>query len=164
MPKKVVRSVKNKTKSPVSKIPSDGIEKILVENFVSLQKVMVKLSSNFDNLAKQMSKLLELFEVSAKTLAEKELDLNQTGNKKIIEKIDNLLEQNKIIARGLTLVHERIPQEQNPQMMPAQQPQKFPQERMMSNNSQKPQGTEEYQKSISSNTPPRAPMNIPPKK
>ena len=28
------------------------------------------------------------------------------GNKKIVEKIDTLLDQNKIIARGLTLMHE----------------------------------------------------------
>lgn len=87
------------------------VEKILIENFVSLQKVMANLSIKFDNLANQISKLLELFEISAKTLAEKDFGLEKDtrDNKKIIEKMDNLLDQNKTIAKGLTLIHERIP-------------------------------------------------------
>jgi len=153
MSKKVVKSIKKKTKlskTPISKVSSGGIENILIENFVSLQKVIVHLSSKLDNLAKQTSKLLELFEVSAKTLAQKELDLNKGESKKMVEKLDTLIEQNRIIARGLTLMHERIPGEKNPSMMPSNKP--------------KPQEIGGYQKSISSNTPSRTPMNIPPKK
>jgi len=120
----------NKT-YPKTHISNSGelkMEKVLIENFVSLQKIMTNLSIKFDNLTKQISKLLELFEVSAKTLAEKDFDLGKGGkDKKIIEKMDNLLEQNKIIARGLTLMHERVPEKsgyspvQSPQQM--QQPQ-----------------------------------------
>jgi len=90
------------------------VEKILVENFVSLQKVMTNLSIKFDNLANQISKLLGLFEISAKALAKKDFDLEKGGkdNKRIIEKIDNLLDQNKTIARGLTLIHEKIPEQE----------------------------------------------------
>jgi len=101
------RTVKNKT--PKTKFHTDNkVEKVLVENFVSLQKVMTNLSTKFDNLANQISKLLELFEISAKTLAEKDFNLEKgsEGEKEITNKIDNLLEQNKIIARGLTLLHE----------------------------------------------------------
>lgn len=84
--------------------------KILIENFVSLQKVMVNLSTKFDNLTNQTSRLLELFEVSAKTLAEKDFDIerNNKENMKILEKIESVLEQNKTIARGLTLMHDKI--------------------------------------------------------
>ncbi len=93
---------------PIIRISSEAkIEKVLVENFVSLQKVMTNLSIKFDNLANQISKLLELFEISAKALAEK--DFNQRGtkdDKKVIERLDNLADQNKVIARGLTLLHE----------------------------------------------------------
>ena len=83
--------------------------KLLVENFVSLQRVMTNLSVKFDNLAEQISKLLGLFEISAKALAEKEFNLEKgdKSTKKILEKIDNLLEQNKILARGITLIHEK---------------------------------------------------------
>jgi len=87
------------------------MEKILIENFVSLQKVMVNLSVKFDNLTHQISKLLELFEISAKALAEKDFEIEK-GNKenvKIIEKIENVLEQNKTIARGLSLMHDKMP-------------------------------------------------------
>lgn len=88
-------------------IRQTGIEKSLIENFVSIQRVLVNLSVKIDNLTGQISKLLELFEISAKALAEKNF---QTGdnrnNTKIAEKIDTLLDQNKTIARGLTLMHE----------------------------------------------------------
>ncbi len=86
-----------------------AIEKILIQNFVSLQKVMTHLSIKFENLTLQISKLLELFEISAKTLAKKDFESNQSkkDEEKIIKKIDTLLDQNKIIAKGLTLMHEK---------------------------------------------------------
>jgi hypothetical protein len=132
-------------------------EKILIANFVSLQKVMTHLSLKFDNLTKQISKLLELFEISAKALAEKDFDLEKGGkDKKIIEKMDNLLDQNKIIAQGLTLMHEKIP-EQKLQYPPVQVPQ-IPQQQIQQPLIQKPQvKTEGYQKSISSRSPPESP-------
>ena len=142
-----------------SKIPSkqhlpinskSEIEKVLVENFVSLQKVMTNLSIKFDNLTKQISKLLELFEISAKALAEKNFDLEKDGkDKKIIEKIDNLLEQNKTIARGLTLMHEKIP-EQKLNYPPVQNPQQMQQPPVPQQTQQPQTEIEGYQKSISS--------------
>lgn len=99
---------KSKTKLTENNNPEkEKVEKILVENFVSLQKVMTNLAIKFDGLSNQISKLLELFEISAKTLAEKGLlqDENK-DNKKVVEKLDNLLEQNKIIAKGIALLHE----------------------------------------------------------
>ena len=86
-----------------------NLEKILIQNFVSLQKVMTNLSVKFDELSTQISKLLELFEISAKALAKKDLNLaTPIDDKKILGKLDELSGQNKIIARGLTLVHERM--------------------------------------------------------
>jgi hypothetical protein len=144
--KKVIHAHRNKE-----------IEDILVDNFVSLQKVMVNLSTKFDDLTNQISKLLELFEISAKTLAEKDFDAekNSRENTRILEKIENVLEQNKTIARGLTLMHDKInepqnsynPQPQIPRMQ--QQQQKIfrpPQRISMGGNS-----TEEFHRPISSN-------------
>jgi len=89
---------------------SEKIEAVLVENFVSLQKVMTNLAIKFDNLSGQISKLLELFEISAKTLAEKGgLQDEEKENKKVVERLDNLLEQNKIIAKGIALLHDTEP-------------------------------------------------------
>ncbi len=147
--KKVIHAHRNKE-----------VEDILVDNFVSLQKVMVNLSTKFDNLTNQISKLLELFEISAKTLAEKDFDAekNNRENTKILEKLENVLEQNKTIARGLTLMHDKInepqnaytPQLQMPRIPPSQpQQQKIlrpPQRISMGGNS-----TEEFHRPISSN-------------
>ena len=112
MTKKSAKHSPSKESSHIKTITKNSselqVEKVLVENFVALQKVLTNLAVKFDNLSDQISKLLQLFEISAKALAEKEYDLEK-GNKdndKIIKKIDNLFEQNKIIARGLTLLHE----------------------------------------------------------
>jgi hypothetical protein len=84
------------------------VEKALIENFVALQKVMVNLSSKFDNLSTQISKLLELFEISAKSLAKKDFELEKEvkDDGRIMEKIDNLSQQAGLIGKGLALIHE----------------------------------------------------------
>jgi len=103
------------------------VDSVLIENFVSLQKVMTNLAVKFDSLSGQISKLLELFEISAKTLAEKDYSVSEEKvDKKLVEKLDNVLEQNKIIARGVALLHEknaepRYPEVQQQRMPPQQQ-------------------------------------------
>ena len=98
---------KRKTPSK-SSVGNPHIEKALIENFIALQKVMTNLSVNFDGLSDKISKLLDLFEVSAKTLAEKDFNADRKGRKDedLSKKLDELVDQNKIIARGLTLLHE----------------------------------------------------------
>jgi len=101
------------------------VEKVLVENFVSLQKVMTNLAVKLDKLSDEMSKLLELFEISAKAMAEKDFEqLKTSDNKETLEKLNKLLEQNKIIAKGLTLIGEKnipFPNFQNIQKQPNEQ-------------------------------------------
>lgn len=89
----------------------------LVDNFVSFQKVMTNLTEKFDNLSGQISQLLGLFESSAKVLAEKDYDKEKEEKtskeelkkkKEIIDKLDKVLEQNKTIAKGLTLMHDKV--------------------------------------------------------
>ena len=89
------------------------LNKKLIENFVALQKIMTNLSAKFDNLSDQITKLLQIFEISAKAMAEKDFEQFQNSDdKKVIEKLDALLEQNKTIAKGLALLHEKPSQEQ----------------------------------------------------
>ena len=147
------------TKKKTSQKPSLSskeikVEKILIENFVSLQKVMTNLSFKFDNLTNQISKLLELFEISAKALAKKEFETESQSieDKKVLEKMDRLLDQNKTIARGLTLIHEKEgEQPQNPQKM--QQP--FPPKPQVNN--------EQYQRSSFSKPEIDSSTDTPPK-
>jgi len=82
------------------------VEKALIENFIGLQKVMVNLSVKFDNLSNQISKLLDLFEISAKALAKKEISAGDLEAKKVMEKLNKLSEQAGLIGKGLALIHE----------------------------------------------------------
>ena len=143
MPKTKVKK-RRVTKTKVIPNPgTTGVNKILIDNFISLQKVMTNLSLRFDELSSQISKLLELFEISAKSLAKNDFE-SEKGNKNsedIIEKLDNLIDQNKTIAKGLTLMHEMNPERklQPPRPRPSQSPEQ-----------RTPVKTNEYQKSISS--------------
>jgi len=121
------KSVKKKTtKKRAPKTESDkNIEKVLVENFVSLQEVMTNLSSKFDKLTNQISDLLEIFETSAEALSKKDFKQEQdTGDHdQIISGLKNLSEQNKVIARGLTLVHENVgPTQEIPNLEEIEEP------------------------------------------
>ena len=106
MPEKNKKEVQKNTNT------KSGVSNMLIENFVSLQKVMTNLGERFDVLSSQISKLLELFEISAKTFTEKEVIVeknrdNREVYREVVEKLNVLLEQNKTIARGLTLLHEQ---------------------------------------------------------
>jgi hypothetical protein len=94
----------------------EATEKILIENFVSLQKVMTNLAGKFSSLSDQISKLLELFELSAKAMAEKGYS-EEKPDPKIAEKLNNLIEQNKVIARGVAMLYENNSQENQPEEM-----------------------------------------------
>jgi hypothetical protein len=88
------------------KMSKEDTVNLLMENSVTLQKVVTNLSINLDNLSKQIENLLKLFEMSAKSVAEKTIS-TEMDTKKIIQKIDNLTEQNKVIAKSLSLMHEK---------------------------------------------------------
>ncbi|MEX0932861.1 MAG: hypothetical protein WDZ77_02055 [Candidatus Pacearchaeota archaeon] len=105
--KKKITRKKTSTSPKVSK-QTVHLERAVIENFVALQKVMTNLSLRFDNLSTQISNLLELFEISAKNLAQKDFgaEKENRNSKEIISKLNNLTDQNKVIARGLTLLHE----------------------------------------------------------
>jgi len=87
------------------------IEKQLMENFVSLQKVLTTLGKKLDENSKRMAEFLDLFEEAAKSFVKdssgssKEKS-SEIWQKEVMDKIDNLFEQNKILARGLTLIHD----------------------------------------------------------
>lgn len=127
-PKKIVHRITpiKRTITPRITAEESNTERILIENFVSLQKVMVNQSVKFDNLSNQISRLLDLFEISAKALAKK--GVNMEGDKELIGKIDSLLEQNKVLARGVVLMHEGgSRQELQPSITQKPQPPRFSQ-------------------------------------
>lgn len=109
------------------KVMSKGeLEQTLIDNFISLQKVLTNLAIKFDELSSNISKMLQLFEISAKSFAEKysgEAPINQMDvDKEFLKKLDSLLEQNKVISKGIMLMEDRIKERTNPPM------QQFPQQ------------------------------------
>ncbi len=131
--------------SKVAPEKTENVQKILIENFVSLQEVMVNLSERLDNLTEQISKLLGIFEESAKAFMEKDIKIMGGGtDKDVTDKLNQLLDQNKIIARGITLLHDS--NSQNSREDQPQQP--SPEQSAQMTN---PEVANKYQKSISSN-------------
>lgn len=116
--KKAKTTKKTRRKSP------DKLTKSITENLVELQKVHTNLAEKFDNLSNQISSLLQLFESAARSFAEHPAIKSAEKDKEFLDKIDKLLDQNKTIAKGLTLMEGKIkermygnPTSQNNQQM-----------------------------------------------
>ncbi|MEK6820594.1 MAG: hypothetical protein AABX71_02675 [Nanoarchaeota archaeon] len=104
------RKKSGKVESLKASKDTEKLNSILVENFVSLQKALTNLSFKFDRLSDNISTLLQLFEISAKSFSEKLSAFTPEIEKdrEFLDKLNALLEQNKVIARGLTLMEEKM--------------------------------------------------------
>lgn len=92
-----------------SKINKDEeIVKVLIENSVNLQKVMTNAAIKLDILSNNISKLLLLFEMSARSFADKQGIPDVEKDREFLNKLNMLIDQNKTIAKGLTLMEEKI--------------------------------------------------------
>lgn len=151
--KRSVRKTIPKVEKHIIKHESDlRVEKVLIENFVALQKVMAHLSTKFEDLSVNIKKLLDLFEVAAKSFAKEgpEVQTTKKEAENIMKKLDSLANQNKILARGLTLIHEKNPPMEK-EVYPSQQrivPQTITQPKAISSD-QIGVDLGDYQKSIS---------------
>lgn len=95
-------------KSSAKTSRSDKLEDKLVQNLIELQKLHVGMIEKFDNLSGQIANLLALFETSAKTFAKSpSMDLASKDHE-FLQKIDKLLDQNKVLAKGLTLMEQKL--------------------------------------------------------
>lgn len=81
-----------------------GVEELLIENFVELQRAITNLSSKFEGLSNQISRLLGVFELAAKNVVESSPN---EYSKEIVDRLNNLVEQNSTIASGLVALEER---------------------------------------------------------
>lgn len=96
---------KKKEKAPRrKKLTSAQREELLIENFVGLQNAMTNLSIKFGTLTDQIVTLLRVYEESALSFAQG----GKVNDKEMLEKINNLLEQNKTIAKGLVLMESKL--------------------------------------------------------
>ena len=121
MAKKSATTIKKTIpKAPKKKaMTKSELEQALLNNFVNLQKVLTNLSVKFEELSDNITKLLQLFEISAKSFAEKysgkeEKKAGTKDDKELLGKLDSLLDQNKTIAKGIMLMEEKIKQRSSP--------------------------------------------------
>ncbi|MEK6825436.1 MAG: hypothetical protein AABY00_01480 [Nanoarchaeota archaeon] len=100
--KKQVEQVKE-----ISKLQED-LQHKLIENLISLQKVHTDLAEKFNNLSDQIANLLGLFEMAARSFARNPVNQATEKDKEFLEKIDKMLDQNKVLAKGLMMMEERM--------------------------------------------------------
>ena len=132
-------------------LSKDKIQLALIDNFIDLQKVMANLSVKFDELSLNISRLLQLFEISAKTFAEKysaqEAAPSNLIDAAYLKKLDTLLDQNKIISRGIMLIEERLRDKTGYEPAPAE-PISYPQMQKSPNLPSMQQSSSPYKKEI----------------
>lgn len=87
---------------------SGKLEDRILQNLIDLQKVHVNLAEKFDSLSDQISNLLALFETTARSFSKHPHMQITEKDKEFLDKIDKLLEQNKTIAKGLTLMEQKM--------------------------------------------------------
>ena len=106
MTKKEVKQKESKKKV----LSKAELEQTLIDNFTNLQKVLTNLTVKFDELSNNLTKMFELFEISAKTFAEKYSGetTNAGVDTEFLKKLDSLLDQNKTIAKGIMLMEEKV--------------------------------------------------------
>lgn len=93
----------------MSSYPHAGhIEDKLIHNMIELQKVHAEMAEKFTKLSNQLSALLTLFEMTARSFAQQAHAPTIEKDKEFLDKIDKLLDQNKTIAKGLTLMDEKM--------------------------------------------------------
>lgn len=136
--KNIKKAQAARKKAATKSVGEVRLEKAVMENFVSLQRVLVNLSGELGELNKKLTGLLGVFETSAKALVQKDFDVGEKSNQELKAKVNEILEQNKLIARGVTLMSnapqqnysqptylpQQVPQViiQSPQAMPPQAP------------------------------------------
>ena len=100
--KKQVEQVKE-----ISKLQEE-LQHKLIENLVAVQKVHTDLAEKFNKLSDQIANLLGLFEMAARSFARNPVNQTTEKDKEFLEKIDKLLDQNKVLAKGLMMMEERM--------------------------------------------------------
>ena len=109
--KKAIKKKSAPVKIPEHTHSSTKTDDLLIQNFVGLQKVIIDLSLKINDLTNQVSQLLKLFEISAETIVKKEFKVDNEANQELMKRLDLITEQNKLVARGFTLMHEKPAEE-----------------------------------------------------
>lgn len=97
---------------------------VLIETSVELQKKLVDATVAMNNLSKQQGELLNTFKEAAKHI--NDVDVKDENLRPLIKRLDDLLNQNRTIARGLVLLEKYVKEKTQPMpLRPPQQPRPY---------------------------------------
>ena len=83
---------------------SETLIKELAKNSVTLQKATVKMVESTNKLSKKIDRLLTIFEEASKHVD----DVDTDKVRQLTMKLDNLLDQNRDLAKGLLLLEKYV--------------------------------------------------------
>ncbi|MBM3200697.1 hypothetical protein FJZ53_07190 [Candidatus Woesearchaeota archaeon] len=83
------------------RVAKDSIIEQLARNNIALQEKTAELITSVKELTKRMDEMVKIFEEAAKHIKE-------GTDKPMMDKLQNLLEQNKTIAKGLILLEKYV--------------------------------------------------------
>ena len=92
----------------------------LIKNNITLQKATLDLLDSVNKMTERTDRLLNLFEEAAKNIEKGEI------KEPLSKQLDALLEQNKVIARGLVLLEKYIREKSSLGLSPYAQPKQLP--------------------------------------
>jgi hypothetical protein len=95
-----VTEITTKKSKPKADDSKDKTSKLLLDNFIALQEALTNIGYETKELNKKVTAMLDLFETAAKNFQE------HPESRNLGSKMDELIEQNKIIAKSLLLMHK----------------------------------------------------------
>lgn len=78
---------------------------LLIENSVTLQRILTEVAINLKVLNEKLDNLLNLFEEAAKTFKERK---PESGARELVERLDEISNQNRTIAKGVMLLEQSV--------------------------------------------------------
>ena len=85
---------------------------VLIQNSIALQKAVTILAINLEKFSKEIGKLLEFMSDSAKSFEAEEKSKGTIAGTAvsgdIVKKLDMLIDQNKMVAKGLVLLENYL--------------------------------------------------------
>ena len=88
------------------------VVRALIDNSIALQKAVTILAINLEKFSKEIGKLLEFMSDSAKSFEAEEKSKGTIAGTAvsgdIVKKLDMLIDQNKMVAKGLVLLENYL--------------------------------------------------------
>ena len=95
------KEISPKKTSPGKRTTKDDIIKQLIENNISLQDKNIELISSISKLSNKISEMVDIFSEAAS-------HIKAGTDEPLVQKLEKLLDQNKVIANGLILLEKYI--------------------------------------------------------